>query len=170
MSTLNAYLDRLGQVPATARVMAALGPRMLDLARERAAAAFPVLITPGYATRARARLGAGTTLAVEQLVVVETDPGRARAIARGPLGFLTRVPAYQASFRRMGFTDPGIEQFADPLVDALVPWGDADTVAAAVSRQLQAGAGHVAVAVTADAPQDQPVGTWRQLAERLITG
>ena len=165
MLTLNTYLDRLDQVPATARVMAALGPRMLDLARERAAGAFPVLITPDYAARARARLGADTTLAVEQLVVVETDPERARAIARGPLGFLGQVPAYQASFRRMGFTDPEIEQLADRLVDALVPWGDPDTV----SRQLQAGADHVAVAVTADAPQDQSAGTWRQLAERLIT-
>jgi predicted nucleic acid-binding protein len=68
----------------------------------------------------------------------------------------------------MGFTDTEISGLADRLVDALVPWGDADTVAAAVSRQLQAGTDHVAISVTADAPQDQSVPQWRQLAERLI--
>lgn len=82
-------------MPETARIMAALGPKMLDLARDRAAGAFPVLVTPGYTASARSRLGDDTTLAVEQLVVVETDPQRARAIARGPLGFLGKVPAYQ---------------------------------------------------------------------------
>jgi hypothetical protein len=71
---------------------------------DRGAGAFPVLVTPGYPASARSRLGDDTTLAVEQLVVVETDPQRARAIARGPLGFLGKIPAYQASFRRMGFT------------------------------------------------------------------
>lgn len=171
LPTLAAYLDQLDQrdsVPVTARVLAALGPRMLDLARDRAAGAFPVLVTPEYTARARSRLGADATLAVEQLVVVETDPERARAIARGPLGFLGQVPAYQASFRRMGFTDEEITQRADRLVDALVPWGDADAVAAAVSRQLQAGADHVAISVTSDAPQAQSADQWRQLAQRLL--
>jgi len=98
-SALTAYLDRLEPVPATARVLAALGPRMLDLARDRAAGAFPVLVTPDYTASARSRLGDDTTLAIEQLVVVDADPRRARAIARGPLGFLGRLPAYQASFR-----------------------------------------------------------------------
>jgi len=168
LETLIAYLERLESVPATARIMAALGPKMLDLARDRAAGAFPVLVTPGYTASARSRLGDDTTLAVEQLVVVETDPQRARAMARGPLGFLGKVPAYQASFRRMGFTGDEIAHLADRLVDALVPWGDADSVAAAVSRQLQAGADHVAIAVTADASQNQSTSRWRQLAERLI--
>lgn len=168
LQALTAYIDRLDSVPATARIVAALGPKMLDLARARAAGAFPVLVTPGYTASARARLGDDATLAVEQLVVVESDPQRARAIARGPLGFLGKAPAYQASFRRMGFTDEEIAQLADRLVDALVPWGDADSVAAAVSRQLQAGADHVAISVTADPAQTQPTRQWRQLAERLI--
>ena len=96
---------------------------MLDLARCRAAGAFPVLVTPDYTASARSVVGEDTTLAVEQLVVVGTDPRRARAIARGPLGFLGKVPAYQASFRRMGFTGEEIAQLSDRLVDALVPWG-----------------------------------------------
>jgi probable F420-dependent oxidoreductase len=168
LQTLTAYLDRLETVPAAARVMAALGPRMLDLARDRAAGALPVLVTPDYTARARSRLGDDTALAVEQLVVVETDPQRARAIARGPLGFLGRVPAYQASFRRMGFADEEITQLGDRLVDSLVPWGDADAVAAAVSGQLRAGADHVAISVTADASQPASLAPWRQLADRLI--
>jgi hypothetical protein len=53
-------------------------------------------------------------------------------------------------------------------LDAVVPWGDADTVAAAISRQLQAGADHVAISVTADAPQASSFGPWRELAKRLI--
>jgi probable F420-dependent oxidoreductase len=126
-----------------------------------------VLVTPDYTASARSRLGEDTTLAIEQLVV-EPDPQRARAIARGPLGFLGRVPAYQASFRRMGFTDEEIAQLGDRLVDALVPWGDADSVATAISRQLEAGADHVAISVTADEPQVTSLSQWRQLAERLI--
>lgn len=168
LQTLTAYLDRLGQVPQTARVLAALGPKMFALARERAAGALPVLVTPEHTASLRARLGADTTLAVHHLVVVETDPGRARAIARGPLGFLGRLPAYQANFHRMGFTDDEITGLADRLVDAVVPWGDADAVAAAVQAQLQAGADHVAVSVVTDGSQGEPMDAWRQLAARLL--
>jgi probable F420-dependent oxidoreductase len=175
MATLTSYLVRLdslpspGGVPASRRLMAALGPRMLDLARERAAGAFPVLITPEYTAQARSRIGDGTTLAVEQLVVVEPDVERARSIARGPLGFLGRVPAYQASFRRQGFAEAEIAQLGDGLLDALVAQGDADAVAAHVSRQLDAGADHVAVSLTTapDLPAAVALDQWRQLATRL---
>jgi probable F420-dependent oxidoreductase len=165
LATLNAYLDRLDDVPvpATRRVMAALGSRMLDLARGRAAGALPVLVTPEFTARARRRLGDDTALAVEQLVVVDTDADRAREVARGPLGFLGSLPAYQANFRRMGFTDDEIARRADRLVDALVPWGDAASVAARLTEQLRAGADHVAVSVMNDSPD-----AWRQLAELLV--
>jgi probable F420-dependent oxidoreductase len=168
LQTLTEYLARLGQVPQEARVLAALGPKMLDLAREHAAGALPVLITPDRTAELRSRLGDATTLAVDQLAVVETDPGRARAIARGPLGFLGQVPAYQANFRRMGFTDEEIAGLADRLVDALVPWGDAAAVAAAVQTQLRAGADHVAIALTADRSAPASTRPWRELADRLL--
>jgi probable F420-dependent oxidoreductase len=171
LATLGRYLDRLDaqprSVPQTARVMAALGPRMLDLARERAAGAFPVLVTPEYTAQARDRLGSDTTLAVEQLVVLETDPRRARELARGRLDSLARLPAYQASFRRMGFTDDDISPLADRLVDAVVAWGDVDTVAAGVRAHQDAGADHVAIGVIA-VSDAQPVDQWRELATRLI--
>jgi probable F420-dependent oxidoreductase len=173
LQTLNGYLDVLdaaGTVPVTSRVMAALGPRMVDLARDRASGAFPVLVTPGFAAGIRKRLGDDSTLAVEQLLVVDTDAERARAQARGPLGFLGQSPSYQASFRRMGFTDQEIAQLADRLVDALVPWGDADTVAARASEQLQAGADHVAISVVADPAAGFPLDQWRAVAAAFGLG
>lgn len=171
--TLNAYLDRLdATVPAAARLLAAMGPRMLDLARSRAAGALPVLITPEQTTAVRARLGEDSTLVVQQLAVLDADPdadpARARAAARGPLGFLGGLPAYQASFRRMGFTEEEIDQRADRLVDALIPHGDPAGLAAVVQSQLAAGADHVAVMLVADESQSPPLAQYRQLAKHLI--
>src|SRR4029450_13637007 len=116
--------------------------------------------------RARARLGADTALAVEQLVVLEADPVRARRLGRQPLGFPGRLPGYRASFRRMGFSDDEIEGVGDRLVDAVVAWGDADTVAARVGEHRKAGADHVAISVVTDSGA-QPVDEWRELAPRL---
>jgi probable F420-dependent oxidoreductase len=167
-ATIARYLDRLdGVVPQERRVMAALGPRMLDLARDRAAGALPVLVTPAYVARAKTRLGPDRLLAVEQLVVNETDPDKARDIARRPLGNLARVPAYQASFRRMGFAEDDIVPPSDALLDALVVWGDADTIAERVRQHQEAGADHVAVSLVAAASVSL-VDQWRQLADALI--
>lgn len=166
--TLRTYLDALDAVPPAARVMAALGPKMLRLARERAGGAFPVLVTPDYTARARADLGDDTTLAVSQLVVLDSDADRARAIARGPLGFLGQLPAYQANFRRMGFTDGEISQLGDRLVDELVVHGDAGSIAARVRAHQAAGADHVAVNVTSERDAI-PLDQWRTLAEALLT-
>jgi probable F420-dependent oxidoreductase len=93
LDTLAAYLDELDAVPRARRVLAALGPRMLEFLRGRAAGALPVLVTPEYTAYARTRLGVETSLVVEQLVVLETDATRARQIARGPLCFLGTLPA-----------------------------------------------------------------------------
>jgi probable F420-dependent oxidoreductase len=169
-ATLNEYLDRLDAagIPASARLMAGLGPRMIDLARERASGVFPVLVTPEYVRQVRARLGDDKTLAVEQIVAVETDPERARALARQPLGFLGRAPFYQASFHRQGFNDDEIASLDDRLVDSLVAWGDADAVAARITEQLEAGADHVAISLVTDLPDDEALAQWQQLADRLI--
>lgn len=171
-ATLNAYLDRLDatSVRADVRVLAALGPRMLDLAAERAAGAFPVFVTPDYTRTARARLGDETTLAVDQLVAVDADPDRARSVARGPMGFFTTVPQYQASFRRQGFSDDEISTGADRLVDALVPNGDAASVAVRAAAQLEAGADHVALSLTTDKTPADALSDWRALAGALGLG
>src|SRR4051794_27897395 len=147
IQTIAAYLDRLDSVvPQSQRVLAALGPRMLDQARSRAAGAFPVLITPEYAATAKARLGEAT-LAVEQMVVLESDPGRARTVARVPLGFLGTLPGYQASFRRMGLPEEDIASISDSLVNALIAWGGVDAVVERVAALRAAGADHVALSV-----------------------
>jgi probable F420-dependent oxidoreductase len=167
---LNAYLDRLDElsVPASARIMAALGPRSLDLARGRAAGAFPVLVTPDYIVQARERLGDGPTLAVEQFAIIDEEAERARAVARAPLGYMSKLPFYQASFRRQGFEDHEISELNDRLVDALVAWGDVDRVAARIAEHHAAGADHVAIILMSSTP-DFPTDGWTALAAALIS-
>lgn len=163
LATLRSYLDALDGVPRESLILSALGPRMLELARDRAAGAIPVLVTPDYTAQARAVLGGDTTLAVEQMVVLDTDADRARGLARQPLSFLRRNPGYAANFRRMGFTADEVEDLPDRLVDALVAWGDAEAIAARVAEHRAAGADHVAVLPLADDPAQ-----WRLLASALL--
>jgi probable F420-dependent oxidoreductase len=167
IGTLTAYLERL-DVPADAVLLAALGPGMLRLARDLTSGALPVLVTPGYTAEARTTLGDDRTLAVEQLVVLETDPAAARQIGRGPLEFLGRLPAYQASFRRMGFADAEVDALGDALVDGVVAWGDVGAVAARVRAHQHAGADHVAVSVVS-AEASTPLDQWRTIADALLT-
>ena len=166
LGTLNGYLDELESVPVSRRVLAALGPRMVQLARDRAAGAFPVLITAEYARQARAVLGDDTTLAVEQLVVLETDPERARRIAHQPLDFLGRLPGYQASFRRQGFSEDEVQALSDRLLDGLIAWGDASAVVGRAAALADAGADHVAFSVLSD-DAGLPLDQWRALGAAL---
>jgi probable F420-dependent oxidoreductase len=170
LATLDAYLDAVDPaVPPERRVLSAMGPKMLDLARRRTAGAFPVLFTPDATAEARAQLGDDTTLAVLQLVVLDDDPARAREIARVPLGFLRQGPGYQKSFRRMGFSDDEIGGLADRLVDGVVAWGGPEAIADHVARQLAAGADHVAVSLTTASSTPFPDAQWAALAEALMS-
>jgi probable F420-dependent oxidoreductase len=175
LRTLAGYLDALDTVPPTvpvaARILAALGPRMLQLARDRAAGAYSLLVTPDYTAQARSLLGRDATLVVGQFVIVEPDPEQARARARGPLGLMTgRGGGYAANLQRMGFAQDEIAQLSDRLVDALVAWGDLDAVAARVAEHLRAGADQVALSVvSAGPPGALPLEQWRQLAKALIS-
>jgi hypothetical protein len=99
--------------------------------------------------------------------VLETDPDRARAIAHGPLDFLGGVPAYQASFRRMGFADDDIVPPSDALLDAVIVWGDTDTIVERIRRHEQAGADHVAVSLVTG-PSESALDQWRRLAGALM--
>jgi probable F420-dependent oxidoreductase len=172
LRTLGAYLDELDAadppVPASARVLAAIGPRKLELAAQRCGAAMPLLVTPEYTAKARAILGPRTGLVVAQYVVLDTDPGAARAAARVPMGFLSGVPGYPASFRRQGFADADAAGLSDRLVDALVAWGDADTVAARLREHLDAGADQVDVCLLPTASSPDPHPAWPALAHRLL--
>lgn len=167
------YLDHLDTVPPTvpaaSRVLAALGPRMLQLARDRAAGAIPLLMTRDATAQARALLGPDSTLVVELCVVADTDPARARQAARDVIGFLRDVTGYRLHLRRIGFSEDDVAQLSDRMVDTLVAWGDLDTIASRVAEHLAAGADQVAlVALPTDGSNGIPPEQWRDLADAVI--
>jgi probable F420-dependent oxidoreductase len=147
LATLNAYLDEVEPVvPRSELILSALGPRMLELARDRASGAYPYLVTPDYVASAREILGGERQLAVLLDVIPEADPARAREIARaGGMGFLVTVPGYAANLRRMGFGDDDLSGLSDRLVDGVTVWGDADTIVRRIGEYRAAGADQVVV-------------------------
>jgi probable F420-dependent oxidoreductase len=171
------YLDSLDArgAPAGGRVLAAVGPRMLALAAARSRGSHPFLTTPEHTRLARAALGPGLLLAPEQKVVLETDPDRARAVARQALAFYLPKRGYSTNLRRLGFDDADLAGGgSDRLVDAVVAWGDAAAIRARVDEHLAAGADHVAVQVLTDrtdapdlAARRLPREVYRQLAAAL---
>jgi probable F420-dependent oxidoreductase len=172
-SAMREYLTALDQapepVPVRGRVLAALGPKMLALARDRAAGAHPFLVTPGHTSQARRILGPEALLAPEFKVVLEADPERARAIARQYLTLYLGLPNYISNLVRMGFGDDDfLNGGSDRLVDAMFAFGDADGVAARAREFLAAGADHVAIQVVGEDPEhDLPFEAWRLLATAL---
>jgi len=167
------YLDGLDAadppLPAAARCLAALGPKMLELAKARTAGTHPYLVTPEHTATARDRLGAGPLVAPEQAVVLETDPAAARAIARQHLATYIGLPNYFHNWERVGLTEQDrADGGSDRLVDALVAWGDEDAIAARVAAHRAAGAEHVCIQVLTDEPQRFPRDEWRQLAPALV--
>jgi probable F420-dependent oxidoreductase len=149
LETLNAYLDALDSagVPAGSRVLAALGPNMLALARDRASGAYPFLVTPSYVTNARAVLGDDKTLAVLLMVVPTTDREAARRAAATPLDFLTNVGGYRRNLLRQGFSEPDIDDVSDRLLDGITAWGELDSIAARVAEYRAAGADQVVLRI-----------------------
>jgi probable F420-dependent oxidoreductase len=151
------------------RVLAALRPRMLRLAAERADGAHPYFVPPEHTSVARAELGEGSLLAVEQAVVFETDPGRAREIARTHTSIYTGLPNYTGNLERFGFT---AEDFpgggSDRLVDAIVAWGTIDDIVARVRAHQDAGADHVCIQVVGADGRQLPRNEWRELADALL--
>jgi len=173
-SRLVSYLDALDAaphpVPVSERVLAALGPRTLELAAARSAGAHPYLVTPEHTATARKILGPGVLLAPEQKVIIEPDQSAARAAGRRSLAIYMSLPNYLNNLRRLGFDDADFaDGGSDRLVDALVVWGSADAVKARVEEHFDAGADHVALqALTTGDPRQLPVQAWRELAGSLI--
>ncbi|MCM6776119.1 LLM class F420-dependent oxidoreductase [Nocardia sp. CDC159] len=160
------YLDVLDDagVPKERRALAALGPRVLKLARDRTAGALPYLTTAEHTRQAREILGPDALLVAEHKVVVDTDPVRARATARPKVEHYLKLQNYTANLKRLGFADEDIEfPGSDRLIDALALHGTADQVADSLVAHLAAGADQVAVQAAAD----DFLPTLRELAPAL---
>lgn len=177
VETMRAYLDAMDAAPFMAaqpmadpvRVLAALGPKMLRLAAERTAGAHPYFVPVEHTLRARKTLGRGPLLATEQAVVLDTDPGAARALAREHMAMYLALPNYVNNLKRLGFTEDDIGGGgSDKLVDAIVAWGGVDAIVKRVRDHHDAGADHVCVQVLDTDPRALPLKQWRELAAALL--
>lgn len=147
---LVSYLDELDAagVPKGGRALAALGPRVLELARDRTAGALPYLAPPEHTRIAHEIVGADALLVAEQKVVLDGDPDRARALARQMVPMYLGLVNYVSNLRRLGFTEEDLATpGSDRLIDVLALHGEPDRIAAGLAEHLSAGAGHVAIQV-----------------------
>lgn len=162
VSAMRAYLDAMdateydGPRPAPVpRLLGALRGKMLDLAATRTQGAHPYFVTPEHTARARAVLGPDPVLAPEQTVVLDTDPDRARRTARRFMSLYLALPNYTNNLRELGWDDKDLANGgSDALVDAIVAWGDPETIIGRVRAHLDAGADHVCVQPLAETAGD----------------
>ncbi|MGB6452449.1 MAG: TIGR03620 family F420-dependent LLM class oxidoreductase [Steroidobacteraceae bacterium] len=154
VSRMRGYLEQMAQVqyraPAPAErppiVLAALGPKMLELSGRMADGAHPYNVTPEHTAEARRILGPGKWLCTEQKVLLESDPAKARSIARQAVGFYLTAPNYANNLRRLGFDDTDLAgDGSDRLIDALVAWGGIDAIRARIQEHWDAGADQVCI-------------------------
>ena len=167
-SALVSYLDALdaGGVPAGRRVISALGPRTLQLAKDRSAGTHPYLTTPAHTRFARGIVGPDSLVAPEQRLIADTDVAAARATARRFLSRYLSLSNYRRTLESHGFTAAELDDGAtDAAVDALVPHGTTAQLAAAVQGHLDAGADHVCVQILP--AKDDPLDALRPLAAEL---
>jgi probable F420-dependent oxidoreductase len=176
LSAMRGYLDAMDSAPFMAhapttepvRVLAALAPKMLKLAAERAAGSHPYFVPPEHTVVARETMGRGPLLAPEQAVVLETDAVKARDVARTHMATYLGLPNYVNNLKRLGFTDADIANGgSDRLVDAIVAWGDTDAIVKRVRAHHAAGADHVCIQVLDADPRAVPMRQWRELAAAL---
>jgi probable F420-dependent oxidoreductase len=168
VATMRTYLRAMKEAPyravvpaaAPQTILAALGPKMLELAGAEADGAHPYNVSPEHTLKARALLGPEKLLCVEQGAILETDPARARALARRFLALYLGLPNYVDNWRRLGFTDADFAAGgSDRLIDAVIAWGDEKAIRARIQEHWQAGADQVCV---------QAIGPEGRLDERLL--
>jgi probable F420-dependent oxidoreductase len=172
---MRAYLDAMDAAPWAGPpaerpplLLAALGPRMLDLAAEQADGAHPYFVPVEHTRFARERLGAGPVLVTEVTAVIDDDPARARETARAFAARYLALANYANNLRRLGFGDADLaDGGSDRLVDAVIARGDAGTVATRVREHLDAGADHVVVQLRAPSPADLCLAGFTDLREAL---
>jgi probable F420-dependent oxidoreductase len=154
VATMRSYLEAMEGALYQARqpkeeapiVLAALRPRMLALAAEKTRGAHPYFAPPEHTARAREILGEGPWLCPEQMVLLETDPAKARAVARKHMAIYMGLPNYQNNLKWLGFEDADFQKpGSDRLVDAIVAWGDEEAIRARIQAHWDAGADHVCI-------------------------
>lgn len=173
---MSEYLDAMDAAPFLAlgpaerppRVLAALGPKMLAMSAAKADGAHPYFAPPEHTAIAREAIGPDAFLAPEQMVLLETDPERARRVARANMARYLTLPNYTNNLKRLGFTDADIGDVSDKLVDAIVLWGDLDHIVAGINAHLDAGANHVCIQALVEDANDLPLDDWRRLADALL--
>lgn len=177
IDTMGAYLDGMAGAayagPEAAEpvplVLAALGPRMLALAAERADGAHPYFVPVEHTPIARAALGAEPCLAVEQTAVLSTNAEDARRIGRAFARHYLALPNYANNLRRLGWAEEDIQNDgSDRLIDAVIAWGDVDRIVRRVKAHLDRGADHVCVQLRAESSADPALAGYAELASALL--
>jgi probable F420-dependent oxidoreductase len=173
---MRAYLEAMAEAPYVGPrpnppapiVLAALGVKMLELARQRAWGAHPYFVPAEHTQEARHILGSDRILAPEQAVVVAPDRASARVIANLHTERYLRLENYRKNLARLGWSEADLKgSGSDQLFDALVCWGNEEEIARKVRRHYAAGADHVAVQVITPAPERAPLAELRRLAPLL---
>ena len=150
VATMRSYLERMRADQANADtwpvVIAALGPRMLELAAELTRGAIPYNVTPDHTAQARAILGPDKWLAVEQKICLETNTNRALELARGELSRYMVLPNYRNNWLRLGFTEVDLQDGgSERFLNAMVVWGNEATISARIQEHFDAGATQVCI-------------------------
>jgi probable F420-dependent oxidoreductase len=174
LAAMRAYLDAMDAAQYRApeaespRVLAALGPKMLELAAERTRGAHPYFVPVEHTRLARETMGNGPLLAPEQAVVLATDADEARERARGHMRYYLELPNYRNNLLRLGYGEDDLaDAGSDRLVDAIVAWGDESAIAERVQAHLDAGADHVCIQPLGAEPARLPLDDLRVLADAL---
>jgi probable F420-dependent oxidoreductase len=176
LETMRGYLDAMDAAqyaapepdPPVPLVLAALGPRMLELSAERADGAHPYFVPVEHTAFARKRLGQEPFLGVEQTAVLTTEIAEGRRIARAFGKHYLALPNYADNLRRVGWRDEDLAgEGSDRLIDAVIAIGDLDAIVARVRAHLDAGADHVCVQFRAERSADPSLDAYRELASAL---
>ena len=169
LATMRAYLDALDGVGTGPRVLAALGPKMLELARERTLGAHPYLVPVEHTALARETLGPGRILAPELTVVLESDRGHAHELARADIQTYLRLPNYTNAWLSLGYDEGDLaDGGSDRLLDALYAWGTLERIGERLREHREAGADHVCFRVVRSTSEGFPRDEWRALAAAFI--
>jgi probable F420-dependent oxidoreductase len=171
LAATRSFLDALDAaeqpVPVENRVLAALGPKMLQLSATRTRGAHPYLGTPDHTRQAREVLGDGPLLLPEQTVILTEDRAEARAVGTDWLRTYLGLPNYANNLLRSGFTEDDLLSISDRVFDAIIAWGDEEAIRRRVNEHRVAGAEHICVQVLTADPQEFPREQWRRLAAAL---